>query len=188
MRGASLQRLLPGVGLVPTLALALSCTTTDVHPSPDQPYSLGRAATQQEVAAWDIDVGPDGHGLPDGSGDARRGAAIFAATCANCHGAGGEGTPTAAQLVRQDSGAVRRNVATHWPFAPPLFDYVRRTMPPDRPGSLPDDEVYSLVAFMLLQSGIDPSDVQDADSLARVKMPSRDRFVPDDRRGGREVK
>ncbi len=151
---------------------------------------LGRLTSTVELAAWDIDVNGRGVGLPPGRGTAAVGAQLYAQKCAACHGSAGEGTAAGSQLIPPKAGGVRprRNVATHWPFAPPLFDYIRRTMPPSRPGSLPDDEVYSLVAFMLLQSGIDPSDVQDADSLARVKMPSRDRFVPDDRRGGREVK
>lgn len=157
--------------------------------SPDR-LELGTPATAADIARWDIDVNARGDGLPAGSGSAADGRRVYAARCAACHGRSGEGG-AGSQLVApaQPAGAARRNVATHWPYAPPLFDYIRRTMPPDAPGSLADTEVYAVVAFLLAENRITgPGFVADAASLPRVTMPSRGRFVPDDRRGGREVK
>ncbi len=36
--------------------------------SPALAYDFGRPATPDEIALWDIDVRPDGKGLPPGSG------------------------------------------------------------------------------------------------------------------------
>ena len=63
-----------------------------------------------------------------------------------------------------------------------MFDYIRRAMPPDAPGSLKDGDVYSLVAYLLVLNELVPADtVIDAASLPKVKMPAHDRFVPDER-------
>ena len=152
--------------------------------------ALGRPASTDDIRVWDIDVNGRGVGLPPGRGSTADGARLYADKCAACHGATGEGTPAASQLIAPRTAAVRarRNISTHWPFAPPLFDYIRRTMPPNRPGSLPDDEVYALMAYLLAENGITTANAQDAQSLTAVIMPGRDRFVPDDRRGGPEVK
>lgn len=154
-------------------------------------FQLGRLASVEEVAAWDIDVDADGAGLPEGSGDAETGRKYYAALCASCHGSSGEGTPSAPQLIRP-SGAqttVRRNIESHWPYAPPLFDYIRRTMPPDKPQSYGADTLYSLVAYLLSENGISlQSGIADRTTLPAVTMPARQRFVRDDRRGGRELR
>src|SRR5262245_66562545 len=65
----------------------------DVHVAPDLParFDVGRPATAAEIAAWDIDISPDGRGLPSGNGTPTQGAAVFVAKCASCHGANGEG-------------------------------------------------------------------------------------------------
>lgn len=182
--------------LVAACLVAVACgqepagTAVPPGPGPPERLELGTPATPGDIAAWDIDVNARGDGLPAGSGTAADGWRVYAARCAACHGPSGQGG-SGSQLVApaHPAGPARRNVATHWPWAPPLFDYIRRTMPPDAPGSLPDTEVYAVVAFLLSENRITgPGFVADAASLPRVTMPSRGRFVPDDRRGGRAVK
>ena len=176
----------------------------DVHPAPDPParFGLGRAATAAEVAAWDIDISPDGRGLPSGSGTPTQGAAVFAAKCAACHGAAGEGQvgpPPAGQaaapkLVGRDpregfpfgqDPKLVKTVGNYWPYSTTIFDYVRRTMPITAPGTLSNTEVYAVVAYLLAQNEIiDKNAVMDSVTLPAVKMPARDKFVVDDRKGG----
>jgi len=168
----------------------------DVRPAPEPPpqFGIGRVASDSEVAAWDVDVSPDGVGLPQGSGTPGQGAAVYGAKCASCHGAGGEGTPVAPKIIGRavrDSFAFGRDptmvktVGNYWPYSTTLFDYVRRTMPISSPGSLTNSEVYAVVAFLLAENGIiDGTAVIDSLTLPMVRMPARDRFVPDDRKGG----
>lgn len=171
---------------------ALLLSACDPRPEEESPlFQLGRAATDIEVAAWDIDANAAGVGLPSGSGKAAGGARFYASLCAQCHGARGEGTAAAAQLVRPDTtmSAPRRNVASHWPFAPPLFDYIRRAMPPDSAVGYGADTVYAIVAFLLEANHIFlPEGQADSATLPRVPMPARGLFTPDDRRGGRELR
>jgi len=166
---------------------------------PARSYGVGRAASEAEVAAVDVDVAPDGAGLPSGSGSVARGEAVYAARCAACHGARGEGTPAYPRLVGRDSIAegfpfardarLERTIGNYWPYASTVFDYVRRAMPPEAPGSLGDDDVYAVTAWLLAGNGVIPATATlDSASLARVVMPYRDRFVPDDRVGGRVVR
>lgn len=149
-------------------------------PIPDT-FGFGRPATDSDIRPLDIDVGPDGEGLPPGSGTAGAGAAIYALKCAHCHGMEGEGGVND-RLVRSADQSGGRTIGVYWPYATTIFDYTRRAMPYDSPGSLTDDEVYSLTAWLLFRNGIIPEDaVMDAGTLPRVVMPAADRFVPDDR-------
>jgi hypothetical protein len=117
-------------------------------------YGLGRPAESAEVARLDVDVSPDGDGLPPGRGDAAAGARIFAVSCRRCHGEG----------VRLDP--------QRWPYATTLFDYVRRAMPPDRTERLRPDELYAITAYELAINGvIEQHDVLDRESLPHVTMP-----------------
>ena len=159
-------------------------------------FGIGRAATAAEIAEWNVDVMPDGTGLPDGQGTAAEGASIYAEQCANCHG--DDGQKGRDWLVgRQPDDAFpfgtetvhRKTIGSYWPYATTLFDYIRRAMPPTAAGSLGDDQVYAVTAHLLHLNGIiDADTVINAESLAQVRMPARDRFVPDDRRGGVEVR
>jgi mono/diheme cytochrome c family protein len=161
--------------------LAIVAMATSGAVSAAERYGFGRPATQQEIAGWDIDVSPSGAGLPAGRGDVRQGAAIFAAKCASCHGAHGEGKPMS-RLVG-GVGTLRdkkseKTVGSFWPYATTLFDYVRRAMPLNAPQSLTPDELYAVSAYVLFLNGIVPQDASlDADTLAKVKMPNRDGFV-----------
>ncbi len=167
---------------------------------PVRRYALGRAATADEQSKWKTEVGPDGAELPPGSGSVVTGAAVYKAKCANCHGAAGEGVPPAyPALVGRDPKAENFAFATdpklihtignYWPYATTVFDYVRRAMPHTQPGSLTDDEVYALTAWLLAANQVIPMDATlDAKTLSGVRMPYVDRFVRDDRKGGREVR
>ncbi len=161
---------------------------------------LGRPATSAEQASWKTEVGPDGAELPAGSGTVDIGAEIYKTKCASCHGANGEGTPPAypALVGRDPKGenfrfaedqTLTRTIGNYWPYATTVFDYVRRAMPHTQPGSLTNDEVYSLTAFLLAANQVIPmNSTLDAASLRAVKMPYVDRFIRDDRRGGHEVR
>jgi cytochrome c len=150
-------------------------------------FGLGHPATPAEVAALDIDVSPNGAGLPPGSGTPEQGATIFAATCASCHGKNGEGTPPLyPQLVGGPKGAfnfasdykISRTIGNYWPYATTVFDYVRRAMPYPAPHSLSDAEAYAVTAYLLHLNGIIAADeVMDATSLPKVKMPNRGGFT-----------
>ena len=161
-------------------------------PQPKMPerFGIGRAATPDEIKAWDIDVGPDGVGLPPGGGTPGDGTALYAAKCSGCHGKTGREGPNDRLVGRLPNdafpfgreGNVPHTIGNYWPYATTVFDYIRRAMPPDAPNSLSDGEVYNLVAFLLVQNQLVPADaVIDAASLPKVKMPARDRFVPDTR-------
>ena len=165
---------------------------------PSESLGLGRRASVQEIAAIDLDVNPAGVGLPAGQGTAMTGTKVYMARCASCHGVKGEGVPPSPALVGRipgdgfpfgtDARAVR-TVGNYWPYATTLYDYVRRAMPIDAPASLEPDEVYGVVAFILAENGIIRRDeIMNATTLPNVRMPARDRFVADDRRGGREVR
>jgi len=144
-------------------------------------YGFGRSATPQEIKGWDIDISPDGAGLPPGQGDVGQGEAIFAAKCGSCHGPHGEGKPM--DRLVGGAGTLRdkkpiKTVGSFWPYATTLFDYVRRAMPLNAPQSLSPDEVYAISAYLLFLNGIVPQDATlDADALAKIKMPNRDGFV-----------
>jgi cytochrome c len=148
-------------------------------------YGIGRRATTAEIAGWNIDVGRDGSNLPTGSGSVSRGREVFAQQCASCHGDKGEGG-LGDRLVggRGTTGTAKpvRTVGSYWPYAPTLFDYIRRAMPQNAPQSLSDEDVYAVSAYILNLNGLVGTDVTlDAKSLAAVKMPNRDRFVGDAR-------
>ncbi|MGH7628285.1 MAG: c-type cytochrome [Gemmatimonadales bacterium] len=163
-----------------------------------QRYDVGRPATADEIAAWDLDVNPAGDGLPAGSGTPASGAAVWAAKCAACHGARGEGNERYPRLVGREpedgfpfGRQLRyvRTVGNYWPYATTLYDYLRRTLPPTQPGALAPDEIYGVVAWLLAENRIVPPDaVIDSRTLPEVRMPARDRFVDDDRTGGKEFR
>jgi mono/diheme cytochrome c family protein len=147
-----------------------------------EPAHFGQPVTPADIASWDISIGPDGAGLPPGSGTAVEGETVFAAKCQACHGAKGVGGPN--DTLAGGSGTLAgdkplKTVGSYWPYATTLFDYVRRAMPWDHPRSLTNDEVYEASAYILNLNGIIGSDdVLDAQSLPKVKMPNRDGFVP----------
>jgi S-disulfanyl-L-cysteine oxidoreductase SoxD len=150
---------------------------------------IGTAPSPQELARF-FAIPPDGRGLPPGSGTYTGGQKVYAETCAVCHGDKLQGIPAAGiggdRLIggrgTLASEAPVKTVESYWPYATTLFDYVKRAMPFTAPGSLSDEQVYSVVAYILGEASILPkNDKLDASSLPKVVMPNHDGFVPDPR-------
>jgi len=148
-------------------------------------YGLGRAPSSSEIQSWDVSIGPDGSGLPEGSGTAAQGRALYANRCAKCHGEKGEGrdsVPLAGGEGTLKNPKPLRTVGSYWPYATTIWDYVNRAMPFNNPGILTHDQVYSLTAYILFLNGIiSETAVMDAHSLPKVRMPNRNGFVRDAR-------
>lgn len=152
-------------------------------------FGFGRPATPREIATLDIAIRPDGRGLPAGSGTARAGRAIYAVKCAACHGKSGIEGPYSRLVGPMGDTTRAKTIGNYWPYATTLFDYTRRAMPFNAPGSLTNDEVYSLTAFLLAANHIiDSGEVITAHNLARIVMPAKKLFIPDDRKGGPEIR
>ena len=145
----------------------------------------GRPATPAEIAAWNIDVAPDGKNLPAGSGTVARGREVYDAQCAACHGAKGEGG--AGDRLSGGRGTLGTprpvfTVGSYWPYATTLFDYIRRAMPLNAPQSLSNQDVYAVAGYVLFLNDLLPSGATvDAGTLTSLKMPNRDGFIPDPR-------
>ena len=141
----------------------------------------------ERVALWDIDVKPDGEGLPPGSGSVAEGRVVYEVHCIACHGATGTEGPNDRLVDAEQWDAVprTRTIGNYWPYATTLYDYIRKAMPQLTPGILSEDEVYAVIAYLLHLNEIVPEDaVMDAETLPAVVMPARDKFVMDDRAGG----
>jgi cytochrome c len=150
-------------------------------------FGLGRIATPDEIAAWDMDVRPDGQGLPEGRGTAAEGDEIFAERCAICHGdfaegvdrwpvlAGGQGTLTRARPIK--------TIGSYWPYLSTVWDYVHRAMPFGDSRSLSNDEIYAITAYLLYANDIvtDEDFELSRENFLTIEMPNADGFIPDDR-------
>lgn len=143
------------------------------------PFGFGRVPSEAEVKARDIAVGPDSEGLPPGRGTVSAGEQVYQAKCMACHGP----TGTEGPMDRLVGGTLPvKTIGSYWPYATTVFDYMRRAQPFNQPGSLTDDEVYALTAWLLFKNGIIAADqVIDAETLPNVRMPNRDGFVLDPR-------
>jgi mono/diheme cytochrome c family protein len=166
-------------------ALAVLALATVVRAQAQGPYGIGRSATPAEIAGWNIDIDRDGNNLPPGSGGVSRGREVFGQQCASCHGAKGEGGLGDKLVGGQGTLATPkpvRTVGSYWPYAPTLFDYVRRAMPQTAPQSLSNDDVYAVSAYILHLNGLLAADATlDAKTLSAIKMPNRSMFVGDPR-------
>lgn len=149
-------------------------------------FDLGREATESEVSAWNIDVRPDGKGLPEGKGTVAEGEVVYAEKCASCHGDFGEGIDRWPVLAGgQDSLKSERPVKTigsYWPYLSTVFDYVNRAMPFGEAQSLQPNEVYAITAYLL-----NLNDVVDADfelskqNFVETRLPNEANFIADAR-------
>lgn len=156
-------------------------------------YGIGTPATDSLITVMNHDVGPDGLELPAGHGTPAEGSALYAVHCASCHGINGEGmVPAFPQLLGRNPAtdsfnfandpSLPHTIGNYWPYATTLYDYVKRAMPQLAPGSLTDNQVYSLVAYLLSKEQIiSDTTTMNAETLRKVQMPFRDRFVPDNR-------
>jgi len=158
-------------------ALMLTVLPVSIHA---QPPALGQTVTAETLAAIDFVVMPDGEGLPAGAGDARSGAALYLQHCQACHGAsgingindrlaGGHGS------LHTDTPV--RTVGSYWPHATTVFDFIRRAMPYNTPGTLNNDEIYALTAYLLfINDVIDEDTRMNRDTLPQVQMPNGENF------------
>jgi mono/diheme cytochrome c family protein len=163
--------------------LAVSAIVAEVFLSPAFAYDFGRPATPAEIRLWDIDVRPDGKGLPIGTGTVMHGKTVYEQNCIACHGmngkdgikdrlAGGQGTLSSDHPIK--------TIGSFWPYATTLFDYIHRAMPYQAPGSLSIDDTYAVTAYLLSLNGILPENGSlDKESLPKIKMPNRNGFIPD---------
>jgi cytochrome c len=173
--------------IVATLAALAAVVFLAAAPTTAQStkFGVGRPPTPEEIRELGSAIGPDGTGLPDGSGTVTEGRALFEARCARCHGPKGEGDVGARLVGGQGTLASPRplkTVGSFWPYATTLWDYINRAMPFDEPGRLTSSEVYAAVAYVLYLNAIVGDDsVMNATSLPKVRMPNRDGFVADPR-------
>jgi mono/diheme cytochrome c family protein len=154
---------------------------------PRPSVSYGKPISEGELAAWDIDIrSTDGKGLPSGKGTVAQGKEVYEAKCLACHGEAAKGGPVYATMVGGiGSFTTNTRVLTPgsiYPYAPILFDYIRRAMPMNEPQTLTADEVYAVSAYLLHLNGLVPADaIMDAKTMSALKMPNRDGFIVDDR-------
>lgn len=160
------------------LAFVLGSTATVAADGP----GLGQPVTEADLKNWDISIGPDGVGLPPGSGTVAQGAVVYAQKCELCHGKEGKGGPAAVLVgglgTLAGPGEAVKTVGSYWPYATTVFDFTRRAMPWTQPRTLTNDEVYAVTAYILKLNGIiGDNDVMNAETLPKVKMPNRDGFI-----------
>ncbi|MCY4595654.1 MAG: cytochrome c [Bryobacterales bacterium] len=150
-----------------------------------QSYGIGRPATEAEIESLDVTIGPEGRELPDGSGSVQEGAQVYEVRCKECHGESGAGGDHAALVGNPEQlkqAPPIKTVGSFWPYATTLFDYTRRAMPFEEPGTLTDDQIYAVTAYVLHINGIvDENATLDRESLPKVEMPNRGGFVRDPR-------
>lgn len=166
-------------------------TDKSITPSVDKNFGIGIPATDEVIAAIDIDIMPDGTGLPAGSGTFEQGKELYSDLCAACHGENLEGIKeTGAPALIGGRGSLAtdapvKTVESYWPYASTLFDYVHRAMPLTDPGSLKPDQLYAISAYILGQADIWPKDkTLDAEAFKTIKMPNEDGFIKDPRPEG----
>ena len=171
----------PEFALTAALGVALAAPLAAEEPA------LGRAALPEEVAAWDIDVRPDGQGLPPGSGNVATGEEVFTDYCASCHGDFGEGVDRWPVLAGgwgslEDQRPVK-TIGSYWPYLSTVYDYINRAMPFGYPQSLTPDEIYAITAYLLYMNDIVTDDefVLSDENFASVEMPNQGGFFMDDR-------
>jgi cytochrome c len=169
---------------------------TGPHPVqalPDRPR-FGTPVSEADLVALNIDVRtPDGLGLPPGKGSVSAGKQVYDAKCSACHGPEAKGGPVFGTMVGGIGSMTKSprvlTPGSMYPYAPILFDYVRRAMPMDRPQSLTNDEAYAVSAYLLHLNGLVPADaVMGPDTLVKVQMPNRDAFIVDDRPDSKAVR
>jgi cytochrome c len=167
-------------------ALAASPLASADEKKPAGYYGYGQVATPEQIAGWDIDIRPDGAGLPPGSGSVEDGEFLYEAKCAQCHGSFGESVGRYPALAGGEGSLQdarpEKTVGSYWRYTSTLWDYIHRAMPFTQPESLADDEVYAITAYVLyLNDLVDYDFVLDQDNLAEVRLPNEDNFVAEAR-------
>lgn len=167
-------------------AVAIAAVSTFAFAQTAKKSGLGRAALPEEVAAWDIDIRPDGGGLPAGKGSVKEGEALYLEQCASCHGEFGEGVGRWPVLAGGHGSLTHdgpeKTIGSFWPFASTVFDYVRRAMPFGNAQSLTADQTYAITAYLLhLNDVVDDKFVLSLENFSKVKLPNTAAFYDDDR-------
>ena len=178
-----MSKFLKGLALAGALAGSLTIVS---GAAVAETYGLGRAATPDEIKAWDIDIRPDGMGLPEGKGDVAMGETVFIERCASCHGDFGEGsgrwpvlTGGTGSLATEDPV---KTIGSYWPYLSTVWDYIHRAMPFGDAQSLTNDEVYAITAYLLNMNDIVDDDFElSKANFLDVKMPNANGFFMDDR-------
>ncbi len=183
-----LMRFFPTSAIGTCVWLAIFAAVALSVPASAQTFDFGTAPTAAEIAAINIDAMPDGRGLPAGKGTPSEGKAIYVDNCAACHGTDLQGVKDAggAPLVGGRgslmSGSPKKTIESYWPYATTVFDYVKRAMPFNAPGSLNDNQVYAVTAYILYRGDlIGEGDIINAKTLPRVDMPNKNGFIADPR-------
>ena len=160
-----------------TATIALSASVTALAQGPT--YQLGRVPSQEEIKARDTAVSPDGKELPPGRGTAKEGETVYVEKCRSCHGPNATGSALHRGLVPLGNAKPVKIPFSLVPYATTVWDFINRAMPQTKPGSLTPDEVYAVTAYVLYRNDvITNTDVLDAMSLPKVRMPNRDNFLP----------
>ena len=159
------------------IVIGINFSLADTKSTP----SLGKEATPEEIAILDISVFPDGEGLPEGEGSVHEGEKIYQSKCISCHGEYGLGN-SADQLAGTQMSLTgeypEKTIGNYWPYATTLFDFIRRSKPMATPGTLSDNQVYSITAYLLyLNNLIGKDDRMNAVTLVGVKMPNQNGFI-----------
>lgn len=181
------------------MVVALGCAPSDSGGGgssggggePPDRFGFGSAASAERVAMWDIDVKPDGEGLPAGSGTVAQGEQVYLMHCIACHGPTGSEGPNDVLVTQEpwEEWPAGRTVGGYWPYSTTLYDYIVKAMPQLTPGVLTADETYAVIAYILYLNDLVGEDaVMNAETLPAIEMPYRDRFVPDDRTGGTVIR
>jgi cytochrome c len=166
---------------------AIAQTPPSHDPALSKPLGIGRQASPEEIAGWDIDIRPDGQGLPPGKGTVKQGEPLYMERCAACHGEFGESAGRwpilmggAGTLAGDDPV---KSVGSYWPFASTVMDYIRRSMPFGNAQSLTNDELYAVTAYVLYLNDIirDENFELNAKSFTSIKLPNQPNFIDDDR-------
>lgn len=167
------------------LAGASAADAADYGKRPEAGY--GKQVQDADLVLWDIDIHtPDGGNLPAGEGSVAAGKLVYEAKCVACHGEKAAGGPVYGSMVGGVGSMTKSprvlTPGSMYPYAPILFDYVRRAMPMDAPQSLTNDEVYSVAAYIYNLNGLVPEDFKmNAETMAKIEMPNRGGFIKDDR-------
>lgn len=169
----------------PGVSPALSQAKKDPKAAPKK-LALGRAALPQEVKAWNIDIRPDGQGLPAGKGSVKQGEKLFIEQCASCHGDFGEGKDRwpvlAGGFGTLKSQGPEKTIGSYWPYLSTVYDYIYRAMPFGNAQSLTPDQVYAITAYLLFMNEVVEDDFVLSDkNFAKVKLPNQKNFYMDDR-------
>jgi cytochrome c len=170
------------LGLIAVLVLAAPAYAQDTKRS----YGIGREASAQEIAGWDIDVRPDGQGLPEGHGSVKEGEPVYMARCASCHGEFGEGAGRWPHIAGGKGSLAsddpNKTTGSYFPYLSSVFDYVRHAMPFGDAQSLTDNELYAVVAYLLyLNDIVDENFTLSKASFGKIRMPNEAGFFDDDR-------